>query len=62
MYLCVLTVTITSTNMKTIPDIAQDLEILLEYIENNNKEDEDVAVAQAAQNLEVVLATYRDDI
>lgn len=47
--------------MKTIPDIAQDLEILLEYIENNNKYDEDIAVAQAAQNIEAVLATYQND-
>ncbi len=44
--------------MQTIQDIAQDLEILLEYIENN-KNDEDVAVAQAAQNIEMTLATYR---
>jgi len=44
------------------PQIAQDIETVLEFVRRYDKFDADPEVINAATNIEVYLATYRDDI
>ena len=42
------------------PEIMADIDVLLEYVERQNKQDEDIQVADCASRVEAYLRDYRE--